>query len=508
MLLQNRRRGAAARRGAATRHRARGDRSERDGRDDPGRRQRARVARSRRSRRSPGCGALRRRVRGRARARLLELQADAGARHDGARRSAAGRVLRGPRARRRAGARSSPATAAGSRSPGRSRPRCPTSSRCGSRARSSRPRSGDVDVRRSCRSAGRGSRSTARSSSTTGNPTGRSEAFMGFGERGGDRARSTLVAGERARARGRVRAARAVDGWARIGCTPPAPPDLLDRAVALAAPRRRGRVRRRAPTTTGRPRATIASRWRCRRRRTSSCARSRRVNPRTIVVVNAASPVDMAWADDVSARSCSAGSRARSGATRSPTCCRATCRRRASCRPRSRCASRTRPRSRAIRASGARCATAKACSSATAGTTRGDIEPRFCFGHGLSYTTFDARRAAVGVGPRRCRRRACASRAVRNTGARRGAEVVQCYVRDVEASVARPRAGAEGVRARSGSIPAQPATSRSSSTSAPSRSGTSTPHAWTVEPGEFELRIGTSSRDIAHRLTIDRGERR
>ena len=29
-------------------------------------------------------------------------------------------------------------------------------------------------------------------------------------------------------------------------------------------------------------------------------------------------------------------------------------------------------------------------------------------------------------------------------------------------------------------------------------------HGWTVEPGEFELRLGTSSRDIRHRLTIDR----
>jgi beta-glucosidase len=29
-------------------------------------------------------------------------------------------------------------------------------------------------------------------------------------------------------------------------------------------------------------------------------------------------------------------------------------------------------------------------------------------------------------------------------------------------------------------------------------------HAWTAEPGEFELRVGTSSRAIAHRLTIQR----
>jgi beta-glucosidase len=29
-------------------------------------------------------------------------------------------------------------------------------------------------------------------------------------------------------------------------------------------------------------------------------------------------------------------------------------------------------------------------------------------------------------------------------------------------------------------------------------------HDWTAEPGEFELRIGTSSRAIAHRLMIER----
>ena len=114
------------------------------------------------------------------------------------------------------------------------------------------------------------------------------------------------------------------------------------------------------------------------------------VNPRTVVVVNAASPVDDAVGrrrrrdPAVLVPGRGVGQRARRRAVA------ATSRRRASCRRPSRCGIEDTPAfTQLSRASAARCATAKACSSATAGTTRAQIEPRFCFGHGLSYTTFD-----------------------------------------------------------------------------------------------------------------------
>jgi hypothetical protein len=63
--------------------------------------------------------------------------------------------------------------------------------------------------------------------------------------------------------------------------------------------------------------------------------------------------------------------------------------------------------------------------------------PVFCFGHGLSYTTFEYRDLAV-PGPVATDGVLTASCTVTNSGGRAGDEVVQLYVRDVVASVVRP----------------------------------------------------------------------
>ena len=147
------------------------------------------------------------------------------------------------------------------------------------------------------------------------------------------------------------------------------------------------------------------------------------------------------------------------------------------------------------------------CSSATGATTRASEPVAYPFGHGLSYTSFayddlsvaqtgsvDGGDLAVTVS---CR--------VRNTGDRAGREIVQLYVGDPEASVARPPRELKGFA----SITLEPgADGRVEFTLGVRefaywsvRDG-----GWLVEAGDFTVEIGASSRDI--RLTESITDRR
>ena len=126
--------------------------------------------------------------------------------------------------------------------------------------------------------------------------------------------------------------------------------------------------------------------------------------------------------------------------------------------------------------------------------------PLFPFGHGLSYTTFAydslsvvARENVVRAGdstPVEIRIRA----RIRNTGTRAGHEVVQLYVRDVLTSVAQPLIALKGFT-RVWLEPGQ-------STEVTFTLGTQALQLlneqmqWVVEPGEFAVMVGASSRDI------------
>ena len=122
------------------------------------------------------------------------------------------------------------------------------------------------------------------------------------------------------------------------------------------------------------------------------------------------------------------------------------------------------------------------------------VEPAFPFGHGLSYTSFvlaDIRLSSpeisAGESPE-------VSLTVRNTGKRAGHEVVQVYVKDLESSLPRPEKELKGFEV------AAPAPGESTDVVIPLppesfrfwKPGVG----WIIEPGDFEVLIGTGSRDI------------
>jgi beta-glucosidase len=122
-------------------------------------------------------------------------------------------------------------------------------------------------------------------------------------------------------------------------------------------------------------------------------------------------------------------------------------------------------------------------------------EPQFPFGHGLSYTQFDY--SALSVTPAKVSANGTikVSLRVRNRGTRAGAEVVQLYVRDVQSTVDRPL---KELKAFS-RVQLAPGESRDVTFSLDKSAlafYSPEKHDWVAEPGEFEVWVGASSRDI------------
>jgi len=123
------------------------------------------------------------------------------------------------------------------------------------------------------------------------------------------------------------------------------------------------------------------------------------------------------------------------------------------------------------------------------------VDPLFCFGHGLSYTEFEYANLVLEPTAPKVGDVVHVSFDVTNTGARSGAEVAQCYVHSAAASVVRPPQELKGF-AR---VELAPGETRRVDLTLDERAPAfwdEGEHRWRVEPGELEVRVGASSRDI------------
>lgn len=133
-----------------------------------------------------------------------------------------------------------------------------------------------------------------------------------------------------------------------------------------------------------------------------------------------------------------------------------------------------------------------------------DRDVSFPFGHGLSYTTFayDDLIVAVSGNARRGELLIEVDVRVTNTGDRRGKEVVQLYVGDPQAAVARPVRELKAF-AKIDLAPGE-ICRVGFALDARDLSFWSVAHGrWLLEGGDFEIAVGASSRDLRVRTTIE-----
>jgi beta-glucosidase len=124
-----------------------------------------------------------------------------------------------------------------------------------------------------------------------------------------------------------------------------------------------------------------------------------------------------------------------------------------------------------------------------------NIAPQFAFGHGLSYTTFEYSNLKLSRSRIKPGESLTVEVQVKNTGRREGAEVVQLYVQDVQASVPRPVKELKGFE----KVIVRPGQTKVVQVNLDARSMAFydvTKKQWTVEPGQFKVMVGSSSRDI------------
>jgi beta-glucosidase len=129
-------------------------------------------------------------------------------------------------------------------------------------------------------------------------------------------------------------------------------------------------------------------------------------------------------------------------------------------------------------------------------------KPQFAFGHGLSYTTFRYSGLKLSQARIPADGKVTVKLDVRNTGARAGDEVVQLYVHDVEASVKRPAKELRGFQ-RVGLNPKEKKSVTFTLPASDLAFYDEKAKKFVVEPGAFDVMIGSSSADIRLKARLD-----
>jgi beta-glucosidase len=300
---------------------------------------------------------------------------------------------------------------------------------------------------------------------------------------------------------------------------------LLERAVAAAAEADVAIVcvgTSAETETEGRDRTTLALPG----RQAELVRRVAAVNSRTVVVVNAGAPVDMEWADDVAAvLQCWFGGQEMAGGLADVLV--------GTAEPGGRLPTTLpmrlehAPSHANFPGENGELRYGEGLFMGYRGYEHNAIAPRYAFGHGLSYTSFDLGEPTLSAAIHRSGGTVTVTVPVKNVGSRAGSEVVQCYVAPGSSRLARPpkelkafakvwlppgeTATVEFVlddRAFAYWDPGQddwddvqgfvPAMFSFLSPPVPRRA-----RGWQVDAGSYEILIGRSSADLAHRCAIE-----
>ena len=126
----------------------------------------------------------------------------------------------------------------------------------------------------------------------------------------------------------------------------------------------------------------------------------------------------------------------------------------------------------------------------------------FAFGHGLSYTEFRLGKPVASARQFNGQGTIEVTVAVTNIGDRSGAEVVQAYVSDAKCSVERPIKELKAFQ----KVTVAPGQTQNATLSFDRRAFAfynPTTKLWTIEPGKFEILIGTASNRITAKIPIE-----